>query len=232
MKKICKSRNNLICRWCLICVVVICAVTAACNFVVAQHARGKMYTDLGALPHNRYGLLLGTSPKTPDGEYNSYFYSRVRCAAQLYKTRKIDYVIASGGDYTKTQQCGYDEPAAMKRALMKRGVPASRILLDYDGTSTIRSILKAKKVYKLEKMTIISQTFHNERALFMARCHGICAVAYNARESKSRDTRIKNRLRETLARVWMMVDLLFTRDLPRHPPHSNHEAPVSIKQTY
>lgn len=104
---------------------------------------------------------------------------------------------------------GCDEPQAILDSLVARGIPAQRVILDYDGTRTLNSIAKAKEVYGLNSLTLISQKYHNERAIYLAEKHGIHAIGYNAQPSPIRRNRIKNTLREYLARVKMFIDFMF-----------------------
>lgn len=175
--------------------------------LVIANANGKTFDDVSEMPHNKVGLLLATSPITPGGAHNFYFDNRIKAADELYKAGKIDIIIASGGDYTKTQTIGCDEPKAILDSLVARGIPADRIIFDYDGTRTLNSIVKAKEVYGLDSLTLISQKYHNERAIFLADEYDIYAVGYNAEPSPIRRNRIKNTLREYLARVKMFIDL-------------------------
>lgn len=194
--------------------VVLLAVLACvfvCYFIVVCNSNGKTYDNPRETPHNKVGLLLATSPITPGGAHNYYFDNRIKAADELYKAGKVDFIIASGGDYTKSQKNGCDEPQAILDSLVARGIPAQRIILDYDGTRTLNSIAKAKAVYGLDSLTIISQNYHNERAIYLAEKHGIHAIGYNAEPSPIRRNRIKNTLREYLARVKMFIDFLIGR---------------------
>lgn len=188
---------------CLLLVIVVC------HCIVVWNAAGKTYDNVEDVPHNKVGLLLATSPITPGRAHNFYFENRIKAADELYKAGKIDFIIASGGDYTKTQKNGCDEPQAILDSLVARGIPTQRIILDYDGTRTLNSIAKAKNVYGLDSLTLISQKYHNERAIYLAEKYGIHAIGYNAEQSPIRRNRIKNTLREYLARVKMFMDLAF-----------------------
>lgn len=189
------------------CLGCIAGVLIVCNAIVAGWSEGRIYGDAEEIPHNRYGLLPGTSPITPQGTHNYYFDNRIQAADELFKAGKIDYIIVSGGDYRATEKYGCDEPSAMRDSLTARGVPAERIILDYDGTRTIYSIVKAKNIYKIDSVTIISQKYHNERALVQAGHFGIEAVAYNAQEPDSKQYKLKNHIREYFARVRLFIDL-------------------------
>lgn len=180
----------------------------ACHHMVERNARFRTYDKYDKIPHNKVGLLLATSPITPDGEHNYNFDNRIKAAYELYLTRKIDFIIASGGDYTQTQKKGCDEPKAILDSLTSLGIPENRIFLDYEGTRTLNSIAKAKSVYSLKSLTLISQKYHNERAMYLADEYGIYTIGYNAEPSPISGNRVKNFLRECLARVKMFMDIL------------------------
>lgn len=194
-------------------ITVIVTVTLVCYVVVSNNAKNRTYDDVESVPYNKTGLLLATSPITPQGAHNYYFDNRIRAAEELYKAGKIDYIIASGGDYRKTQRIGFDEPKAILDSLVARGIPAERIILDYEGTRTIHSIAKAKEVYGIASLTVISQKYHNERAIYLADKYGLQAIGYNAEPSPILPNRIKNSLREYLARPKMFIDLWLTPNL-------------------
>ena len=176
-----------------------------CDAIVSSHARGKTFDKVEDVPRNKVGLLLATSPITAEGVRNLYFDGRIEAAVRLYRHDKVDYIIASGGDYSPN---GYDEPASIRDSLVRQGVPEGAILLDYDGTRTLNSIRKAREVYRLDSLTLISQEYHNERAIYLAEEYGMKAIAYNARTPELLGKWIKNRGREYLARVKMFIDLL------------------------
>ncbi|MCH5231507.1 MAG: YdcF family protein [Muribaculaceae bacterium] len=177
--------------------------------IVCWNASDRTYDDVNEIPHNKVGLLLATSPITPGGAHNFYFENRIKSTEELYKAGKVDYIIASGGDYRDNHRFGCDEPKAIKDSLVARGVPADRIILDYDGTRTLNSIVKAKDIYRLDSVTLISQKYHNERAIYLADKNDLYAIGYNAEPSPIRRNRIKNTLREVLARPKMFLDFAF-----------------------
>ena len=182
---------------------------SCCYGIVSWNASGRTYDDVKDIPHNKYALLLATSPITPGGSHNFYFDNRIKATDELYKAGKIDYIIATGGDYTKDHKFGCDEPAAIRDSLVARGIPQDRIILDYDGTRTLNSIVNAKQVYKLDSVTLISQKYHNERAIYLSDKNGIFAIGYNAAPSHIHHSRIKNTAREIFARPKMFIDIIF-----------------------
>lgn len=187
----------------IVIVIIICYMIVECN------VSGKTYDSVTDIPHHEVGLLLGTSPRIPsNGVPNFYYINRIIATADLYKAGKIDKIIASGGDYSSRPSGGYNELTAMRDSLVAHGIPDSVIILDYDGTRTLNSIAKAKEVYGVESITIISQEYHNERAIFLASQYGIDAIGYNAKPSHVKINRIKNEGREFLARVKLFIDMI------------------------
>ena len=179
---------------------------AACYFSVSVNAWGRTYDDVSLIPHRTNALLLGTSPITRYGGHNYYFDARCRAAANLYHAGKIDHIIASGGNYAGQQKYGCNELEAMRDSLVNRGVPDSVITLDYDGQRTLKSIANIKSM-DIDSITIISQHYHNERALLLADSYDVDAIAYNATLPDIFSKRVKNFAREFLARVKVWLDI-------------------------
>ncbi len=171
-------------------------------FRISSFAFGT-YDDASEIPYHRVGLLLGTSPMQAPGVPNGYFTSRIEAAASLYRSGKIDYILASGDNRERS----YNEPREMRKALIKAGVPAERIVLDYAGIRTLDSVLRASSVFMLRDLTVISQSFHNERALFIAGSAGIRADAFNAKEPDDLWAKAKVRVREFFARLKCVLDV-------------------------
>lgn len=186
-------------------VFALAVLIVSCYVVVSFKASGRTYDNVEDVPEYEYGLLLGTSPLTAQGARNFYFENRIKAAAELYKAGKIKKIIVSGGDYTK--QGGYDEPCAMSDSLFAHGIPRAAIVRDYEGTRTLKSIAKARQIYKIDSVVLISQKYHNERAIAQADKYGLKAVGYNALHSHIKRNRIKNVLREFPARVKLYMDL-------------------------
>lgn len=188
--------------------LAIAIVIAVCNILVVNNAKGRTFDNLSDVPTREIGLLLGTSPITPDGAHNYYFDNRMKAAADLYHAGKIRRILVSGGDYTMTEKHGCDEPTAMRDSLVAHNVPDTCIIEHWQGWRTINSIEAVKNLYDFDSITIISQKYHNERALYQADHFGINAVGYNAEPSPITSSRIRNTIREYLARVKMFIDLL------------------------
>ncbi len=188
--------------------LAIAIVIAVCNILVVNNAKGRTFDNLSDVPTREIGLLLGTSPITPDGAHNYYFDNRMKAAADLYHAGKIRRILVSGGDYTMTEKHGCDEPTAMRDSLVAHNVPDTCIIEHWQGWRTINSIEAVKNLYDFDSITIISQKYHNERALYQTDHFGLDAVGYNAEPSPIKSSRIRNAIREYLARVKLFIDLL------------------------
>lgn len=178
--------------------------------LIRAAAQGRTYSDVSLIPHRRVGVLLGCSRRLANGRTNLFFTRRVTAAATLFKANKIEYIIVSGDN----RVAGYDEPTDMKQALVERGVPAERIYCDYAGFRTLDSIVRARAVFGQTAITVVSQEFHNQRAIFIARQEGIDAVGFNAREVTSVGG-VRTTLREQLARVKAVLDVHVLGTRPR-----------------
>lgn len=182
--------------------VLAAAAVFAAEYAVQRATDGRVYASAGEVPENRVGLLLGTSRTVRSGRPNPYFYNRVDAAAALYGAGKVAYLVVSGDNGSK----GYNEPQDMKEALVERGVPGEAIYLDYAGFRTFDSVVRMEKIFGQSRFTVISQEFHNRRAIYIARALRLDAVGYNAADVAAYEG-VKTNFREKLARVKMFMDL-------------------------
>lgn len=191
-------------------VMLAAALVFVTNVWVVRSTEPYVYGDVAALPVNDVGLLLGTSPYTRKGNDSKLFRHRIEAAADLYHAGKIRHIIASGANPDDT----YNEPRKMYRALLAAGVPAESITMDFAGFRTLDSVIRASAVFRQPGYTIISQRFHDYRAVFIARQEGIAAIAYAAPEVKEQQKR-HVLVREYLARTNAVLDLYVLRTQPR-----------------
>ncbi len=199
-----------------LCVFAVILVISGYN-KVTRNAAGSIFDEVDAVPFNRTALILGTSPTLNNGDDNMYFVYRIQAAAELYSAGKVEFFVVSGDNRKES----YNEPEAMKNALVASGIPESAVYLDYAGFRTLDSVVRMNTIFGQESFTVISQKFHNERALYLAKVNGLSAVGYNAR-NVTKFYGIKTRIREYLARVKMFMDIFVGKK-----PHFGGE-PVTI----
>jgi SanA protein len=173
------------------------------NLEVTKTGRQYSYSSVNAIPHNHCAIVLGTNKFISTGKINLYYTYRIQSAVLLYKNKKIDYIIVSGDNKHKS----YNEPVSMYNDLLEAGIPKERIILDYAGFRTLDSVVRCFMVFGQHQFTVISQPFHNHRAVFIGRKRGLEVIAYNAGDQIGRPS-IKVILREIGARVLLAYDLL------------------------
>ena len=179
-------------------------VPAGCYFWITWSSRDYLYNSVAEIPARRVALVLGTAKYTTDGRVNLYYRARIDAAAALYRSGKARYFIVSGDN----RSLSYNEPAQMRADLIAAGIPAARIQPDYAGLRTLDSVLRADKVFRLQDYIIVSQAFHNARAVFLARQHGQAVIALNAADPMQFRYRLKTQVREIGARLRAVWDVL------------------------
>jgi SanA protein len=176
-----------------------------CDVWISHATSARLYQGtigLKNIPARRVGLVLGTSPMNGNGSPNSFFKFRIKAAVRLYQAGKIDYILVSGDNQFKS----YNEPRAMHQALIAQGIPNECITLDYAGFRTLDSIIRAQAVFSENDFIVISQAFHNQRALFIGDYYGMNLLGFNA-DDVATVFQWKVRLREVLARFKAVLDL-------------------------
>lgn len=189
-------------RWTTALLVLVLMTIILSDAWIENNAKGRLYTDVEAIPKQKVGLILGTSKWSKRGE-NLFYSNRVKAAVALYNAGKVDYLLISGDNATTK----YNEPKMIREDLLKNAVPDNRIVLDYAGFRTLDSVVRSKEVFGQTEVTIISQQFHIERALFIADNKDLGAIGFNARNVGG-EGGMMVKIRERLARVKMMLDLL------------------------
>ena len=202
-----KMLNHML--WAFAILFVVCLVLLlVCNQIVVNNAKGKTFSEIDSVKFNKVGLLLGTPPLTRFTHRENWFFKyRIEAAAELYKAGKIEQILVSGDENSLD---GIDETASMRDSLVAHGVPDSVIILDGKGFRTICSVVNANRKFGLKRFTIISQQFHNERALYQAEHLGLDIEelqAYNAKSPRSKRS-VLTYIREYFARVKMFIDLI------------------------
>ncbi|MGK0368224.1 MAG: SanA protein [Bacteroidia bacterium] len=177
------------------------------NYKVKHDVKESMYDNITETPSKKVGLLLGTAKYVKGGWINLYYTHRITAAVELYKAGKIEYILISGDNGSES----YDEPTLMREDLMAAGIPESAIYLDYAGFRTLDSVVRCKRIFGELDILVISQQFHNERAVYIARAKGMQAIGYNAQDVNAKYG-FKTRIREYLARTKMFLDLWFGKE--------------------
>lgn len=205
MKQVHLKRKQLMYKVLLLipsCLLVFALIAQMCFHHVESNTEASTFDAVQLVPYQKVALVLGTSKRIRDGRQNLFFNYRMDAAEALFKAGKVNYLVLSGDNGS----IYYNEPQDMKNELVQRGIPAERIYLDYAGFRTFDSVIRMNAIFGQSSFTIVSQEFHNRRAVFIAQSMGLNAVGFNAK-TVSAYGGMKTMLREYLARVKVILDL-------------------------
>ncbi|EGV42580.1 vancomycin high temperature exclusion protein [Bizionia argentinensis JUB59] len=202
-----KKRLTIILLFIIVAPIVMVLIS---HFSIELNAENKTFSNVSEISKNKVGVVLGTSKRLKTGEINPYFQYRIDATVKLFQNNKIDFILVSGDNGTKY----YDEPRDFKNELLARGIPEENIFLDHAGFRTLDSVVRAQKIFGQNSFTVISQKFHNERAIYIAEHHGIKVIGFNAKDVPGRSG-MKVKIREYFARTKVFLDIIMDVS-PKH----------------
>ena len=190
--------------------VPITAFALMCGLRIWVNARtaGRIYTNAGEVPPAPVALVLGAG-LWRDGSPTPALYDRVATAVDLYQAGRVKKLLMSGDN----RFVNYNEPAAMKKLAIQLGAPAEDIVLDYAGRRTYDSCYRAKEIFGVRKVVIVTQRFHLDRALFLCDALGVESVGVIA-DRRVYQTLRWWELREVLATAGAWWDVNVRHPMP------------------
>jgi len=186
------------------------AVVAATPWVWVQTSSAAYRHDAGDVPEAPVALVLGAG-LTRSGAPTPFLAGRLDVAADLYRRGKVHVLLVSG-DNSRTE---YDEPTAMRTYLIGRGVPADVVVADYAGLDTWDSCTRAKRIFGVERLTVVTQEFHLPRAVALCRSAGIEAFGVGHDTSDRVSTTAYGHFREVFAAGKAMWDGVVAKPDPQ-----------------
>jgi SanA protein len=187
--------------------VLIVLVLIYANWKIPHDTKHFVFDEVDSIPDQKVALVLGASKNLRGGYPNPYFTYRIQAAKELYDAGKVKAFLMSG----ENSSVHYNEPQDMREALVALGVPDSIIHLDYAGFRTLDSVVRLNKIFGQDSFIVVSQKFHNERAVFLAQYYGLNAYGYNAKDVRLGRVSYKTVIREKFARVKVFVDLILNK---------------------
>lgn len=174
-----------------------------------------IYEEVADVPTGQTALILGAAVYQ-DGTLSPIYESRVDKAIELYKEKKVSKILASGDNSTVE----HNEVNPVRIYLLGKGIPDEDIFLDHAGFDTYSTMYRARDIFKVSSIIIVSQSFHLPRAVFLARSLGINAYGISAGEEPAP---IKNYVREIFANEKAVLNLIFHRK----PKYLGEEIPIT-----
>jgi SanA protein len=193
--------------WVVILAAVAVFVCVALYGYIAYSTSQYIFKSIDATPSTQVALVLGASV-TSGGELSAVLKERADRAIALYQQGKVKKILVTGDNATLS----HDEVDPVGKYMVTQGVPKGDIFLDHAGFDTYSSMYRARDVFDVTSVTIVSQPFHLPRAVFIARSLGLTAYASPASEG---ELYIYNYLREIPASVKATYDLIFSR-IPKY----------------
>ena len=187
------------------------------NLHVHSVSDDKMQTSITEIPTEnppRIAIVFGAKV-WDSGEPSPVLYDRVLTAVELYRAGRVKKLLMSGDNPT----ANYDEPTAMKKTAMELGVPENDIVLDFAGRRTYDTCFRAKEIFEIEKAILVTQEFHQARALYLCNNLGVNSIGItaNRREYEGNDY-WKFREFFSVASAWFEMNFL-----PFEPIQGNKE---------
>lgn len=189
--------------------IVIMAIIYA-NLVVTSHKKFT-YTELSKLPKQNACLVLGTSKFLSNGNLNLFYQYRMDATVEAFTAGKCSKIVVSGDN----RRNDYNEPKQMKQSLIAMHIPSEVIFCDYAGGRTLDSVLRFKHVFGQSSGIVISQEFHNERAIYIGKSNGINLTGFNAKEVDAYNG-FRTKFREIFSRARAVADVEILHSKARH----------------
>ena len=179
-------------------VVAIAGMIYVCNAKLVNASADLCFECIDSLLECETGVLLGTSIRGRYTDVNPYFRPRINGIVSLYRAGKIRRIYITGD----SASVDYNEPRWMADTLISEGIPAEVISLDFNGSHTLESARHAAEFTGGQPYIVVSQQFHNERFIYMARQQGIDVWGLNCGNFMHRNIlQFRQRCREALSRV-------------------------------
>jgi SanA protein len=188
--------------------LVLLSIVVCYNWVKLV-ASGKCYDTISMLPPKEYALVMGTAKWVSYRNLNLYYQYRIAAATSLYEAGKVKKLIVSGAAFPGK----YNQATEMRNTLIEKGVPSENIISDEAGYRTLDSMVRCKNIFLQDDIVVVSQHFHNERAVFIGNFKKIKTIAFNAQDVRGK-AHLRMILRESLARVKCVLDIFILHTLP------------------
>ncbi|NLL51619.1 MAG: DUF218 domain-containing protein [Peptococcaceae bacterium] len=173
---------------------------------------GSRYIVEGAQAPNADAVLILGAYVLPNGTASPMLQDRLMTGLELYEQGKSQRILVSG-DHGRQD---YDEVNAMKQILKDQGVPASHIFMDHAGFNTYDSMYRARDIFQVKKLIIVTQEYHLKRAIFIAHKLGLEAYGVAADRHNYGPVMLQYELREKAARIKDFINAVILKPQPKY----------------
>ncbi len=197
--------------------VITVALCISVNSLIEQYGNNYIVSAKNA-PRVDAVIIPGAKVNT-DGTPSNSLKNRLDQGLELYEKGCAQKILLSG-DHTSEY---YDEVTVMREYLEKKGVAPEDIFLDHAGIDTYHTMYRANKLFEISNAIVVSQHYHNVRAIYIGRQLGMTVLAVDAADTDNVATTKKMNLREYGARFKAFLQAGIIKPQPEMT-----ETPVSI----
>ena len=180
-------------------------------------AADHLYSET-EVPPAPVALVLGAKV-FPDGTPSPFLAARLDVAHRLYSAGKVQVIVVSGDNMAKE----YNEPDAMRTYLINAGMPVEKVVTDYAGFDTYDSCARALRIFGIEKLIVVTQSYHLPRAVATCRALGVDATGVGDDRVRHGSAWRRGVIRDQLACVKTVIDLVTGRDPVLGEPETSVE---------
>ncbi len=185
------------------------------SIIIKLKTKAYIWNDVKEIPHTEVAVILGASILT-NGNLSPILIDRVDSAIKLYNAKKVEKILVTGDNST----VAYNEVNPVRIYLLGKGIPDKNIFLDHAGFDTYSSMYRARDIFLADSITIVTQSFHLPRSVFIARVLGMNAYGLNADNGHYK---FRNYIREMFANIKAVINLV----LYREPKYLGKEIPLT-----
>ena len=177
--------------------------------ITSVYAVNRIYEKENA-PSERLVIVFGAGLRR-DGTPTAILRDRVKTAADLYFSGKVEKILMSGDNRFEY----YNEPESMRQYALSLGVPDAAIALDYAGRRTYDTCYRAKAIFGASEALLVTQKFHLPRALFLCNALGLKSYGIEADNNRYRKISLLIwNIREQIATVGAFIDVYWSNPVP------------------
>lgn len=184
------------------------------NILVHFSSASHIYENIEEAEVVETAIVLGAAIYS-DGDLSPIYKDRVDTAFELYQAGKVSKILASGDNSTVE----HNEVNPVRNYLLARGIPDADIYLDHAGFDTYSTMYRARDIFEVSSVIIVTQSFHLPRAVFIARALGIDAYGVPADDGS---LKISNYIREIFANEKAILNIV----LQRKPKYLGDTIPI------
>ena len=197
--------------------IIVVIAFVVINIYIINSTKSQIFAIQDNVTARQTALLLGARVYD-DGRLSHVMEDRALTAIQLYQSGKVDKILISGDHGTS----GYDEVNTIKDYLINQNVPQENIFTDHAGFDTYDSIYRARDIFEVDSMIIVTQKFHLPRAVYIANSLGVKSIGVVADRREYRDKE-RNQIRESVARIKAFLNVI----LKAEPKFLGNKIPIT-----